>query len=136
MAYISEVNDRFEEAINLEVAKKRPRLDKAAKNVGTGLVGAPACGDVMRVSVKVENGIITDSNFKIFGCGAAVASASFASELVKNKTIYEVLSITNEDIAKHLSLPPVKRHCSLLAEQALRAAITDYKQKQEGDLSN
>ena len=105
-------------------------LDKKAKDVGTGLVGAPACGDVMKLQIKVEDGKIVDSKFKTFGCGSAIASSSVASEWIKGKTLDEVLEITNTDIAKHLQLPPVKLHCSMLAEDAIRAAVADYKTKQ------
>lgn len=132
MAYIAEVNNRFQKAIDVDAQKKQAVLEKESKNVGMGLVGAPACGDVMKVSVKIENGVIVDTSYKIFGCGAAIASASFASDVIKNKTIEDAMLITNEEIAKALSLPPIKRHCSLLAEQAIKAAIADYKSKNEG----
>lgn len=106
-------------------------MNKNAKNVGTGLVGAPACGDVMKLQIEVdEHGTIIDSKFKTFGCGSAIASSSVATEWVKGKTIDEVLKIKNTDIASHLKLPPVKLHCSMLAEDAIKAAISDYKQKQ------
>jgi nitrogen fixation NifU-like protein len=131
MAYISEVTNRFEAAIKVKRIKS---LDKRSRNVGTGLVGAPACGDVMRVSVEVdENNVIINSDFKIFGCGAAVASASLAADLIKNITVHEALKVTNDQISLKLKLPPVKRHCSLLAEQAIRAAILDYQNKQKND---
>ena len=111
---------------------ERPRnvgsFEKADENVGTGLVGAPACGDVMRLQIKVdESGNITDSCFKTFGCGSAIASSSVATEWVKGKSIDEVLTIKNRDIAKHLSLPPVKLHCSMLAEDAIKAAVKDIQ---------
>lgn len=106
-------------------------MDKNAKNVGTGLVGAPACGDVMKLQIEVdESGKIVDSKFKTFGCGSAIASSSVATEWLKGKTIDECLNIKNTDIASHLKLPPVKLHCSMLAEDAIKAAITDYQKKQ------
>ena len=131
MAYSEQLKERFNNAISA----KKPlesitKFDKNLKEVGTGLVGAPACGDVMKMSLRIDtNGKIEESSVKTFGCGAAIASASLASEMIKNKTIEEALKITNEDIAKELKLPPVKRHCSLLAEQAIRAAISDYQKK-------
>lgn len=107
-------------------------FQKNEKNVGTGIVGAPACGDVMKLQIKVdENGVIVDSCFKTFGCGSAIASSSLATEWVKGKTLDEAMSIKNSDIAKHLSLPPVKLHCSLLAEDAIKAAISDLKKKRD-----
>ncbi|XP_019394369.1 PREDICTED: iron-sulfur cluster assembly enzyme ISCU, mitochondrial [Crocodylus porosus] len=107
-------------------------LDKRNKNVGTGLVGAPACGDVMKLQVEVDNsGKIVDARFKTFGCGSAIASSSLATEWVKGKTVDEALEIRNTDIAKELCLPPVKLHCSMLAEDAIRAALADYKLKQD-----
>ncbi|PKK25920.1 iron-sulfur cluster assembly enzyme [Columba livia] len=107
-------------------------LDRNAKNVGTGLVGAPACGDVMKLQVEVdENGRIIDARFKTFGCGSAIASSSLATEWVKGKTVDEALQIKNTDIAKELCLPPVKLHCSMLAEDAIKAALADYKLKQD-----
>lgn len=107
-------------------------LDKNDDNVGTGLVGAPACGDVMKLQIKVdENGNIVESKFKTFGCGSAIASSSVATEWVKGKTPDDVLNIKNSDIASHLKLPPVKLHCSMLAEDAIRAAVADWKAKQE-----
>ncbi|KAF1336671.1 Iron sulfur cluster assembly protein 1, partial [Globisporangium splendens] len=106
-------------------------MDKKAKNVGTGLVGAPACGDVMKLQIEVdENGTIVDSKFKTFGCGSAIASSSVATEWLKGKTVEECLKIKNTDIASHLKLPPVKLHCSMLAEDAIKAAISDYQKKQ------
>ncbi|OAG31725.1 nitrogen fixation protein NifU [Nematocida displodere] len=104
-------------------------FSKAMENIGTGLVGAPACGDVMRMQIKVNNDIIEDVKIKTFGCGSAIASSSLASELIKGKTLDEALAIKNIEIAKELSLPPVKLHCSLLAEDAIKAAIEDYKKK-------
>ena len=106
-------------------------FDKNDPNVGTGLVGAPACGDVMKLQIKVdeETGQIVDARFKTFGCGSAIASSSVATEWVKGKQMQEVLSIKNTEIAKHLSLPPVKLHCSMLAEDAIKAAVKDYEAK-------
>ncbi|XP_037037215.1 iron-sulfur cluster assembly scaffold protein IscU [Bradysia coprophila] len=107
-------------------------LDKKDASVGTGLVGAPACGDVMKLQIKVdENGKIIDAKFKTFGCGSAIASSSLATEWVKGKTIDEAGKLKNTDIAKELSLPPVKLHCSMLAEDAIKAALADYKIKKE-----
>jgi nitrogen fixation NifU-like protein len=109
-------------------------LDKKDDSVGTGLVGAPACGDVLKLQIKVDdNGIIVDAKFKAFGCGSAIASSSLVSEWVKGKNVDEALAIKNTEIAKHLSLPPVKLHCSMLAEDAIRAAVTDYKSKRKND---
>ena len=106
------------------------RLDSTASDVGTGIVGAPACGDVMKLQIKVdETGRIIDSKFKTFGCGSAIASSSLATEWVKGRTLDDVLTIKNADIARHLNLPPVKLHCSMLAEDAIKAAINDYKSK-------
>ncbi|CAM6100216.1 unnamed protein product [Calypogeia fissa] len=105
-------------------------FDKNDPNVGTGLVGAPACGDVMKLQIKVDdNGNIVDSCFKTFGCGSAIASSSVATEWIKGRPMEDVLTIKNSDIAKHLSLPPVKLHCSMLAEDAIKAAVRDYKDK-------
>jgi Fe-S cluster assembly scaffold IscU len=114
---------------------KNPRntgsLDKGLPNVGTGVVGAPACGDVMKFQILVDdNGKIVDAKFKTFGCGSAIASSSLATEWVKGKTIEDCLKITNNDIASHLALPPVKKHCSLLAESAIKAAVEDLRSKQ------
>uniref|UniRef100_A0A182PIG5 NIF system FeS cluster assembly NifU N-terminal domain-containing protein n=1 Tax=Anopheles epiroticus TaxID=199890 RepID=A0A182PIG5_9DIPT len=107
-------------------------LDKKDKNVGTGLVGAPACGDVMKLQIKVdENGKIIDAKFKTFGCGSAIASSSLATEWVKGKTLDQAKQLKNTDIAKELSLPPVKLHCSMLAEDAIKAALEDYNKKQK-----
>lgn len=107
-------------------------LDKNDDNVGTGLVGAPACGDVMKLQIKVdENGNIQESKFKTFGCGSAIASSSVATEWVKGKHVDEVLGIKNTDIAAHLKLPPVKLHCSMLAEDAIKAAVNDWKEKKQ-----
>lgn len=106
-------------------------LDKNDHSVGTGLVGAPACGDVMKLQIKVDDdGNIVDSKFKTFGCGSAIASSSVATEWVKGKTVDEIAAIKNSDIAAHLKLPPVKLHCSMLAEDAIKAAVNDWKEKQ------
>jgi Fe-S cluster assembly scaffold IscU len=106
-------------------------MDKNDDSVGTGLVGAPACGDVMKLQIKVNpDGTIAESKFKTFGCGSAIASSSVATEWVKGKTVEEVLAIKNTDIASHLKLPPVKLHCSMLAEDAIKAAVNDWKSKQ------
>lgn len=126
MAYSKEVIDHYENPRNVGV------LDKKDKSVGTGLIGAPACGDVLKLQIKVnEEGTITDAKFKAFGCGSAIASSSLVSEWVKGKKLEEAMEIKNTEIAKHLSLPPVKLHCSLLAEDAIKAAVNDYKQKQK-----
>ena len=107
-------------------------MDKTKSDVGTGLVGAPACGDVMKLQIKVdENGIITESKFKTFGCGSAIASSSVATEMIQGMTVDDVLNIKNKDIAGYLKLPPVKLHCSMLAEDAIKAAVNNYKEKQE-----
>ena len=100
------------------------------KNIGTGLIGAPACGDVMKLQIKVDNSdIIIDAKFKTFGCGSAIASSSYATEYIKGKNINEAIKFTNSDIAKHLNLPPIKLHCSMLAENAIKGAIKDFKTK-------
>ena len=104
-------------------------LDSKSRNVGTGLVGAPACGDVMKLNIMVKDGIIIDSKFKTFGCGSAIASSSLMTEWVKNKHIDEAYLITNKEIARELKLPPVKLHCSMLAEDAIKSAINDYLSK-------
>ncbi|KAJ7309842.1 hypothetical protein JRQ81_007915 [Phrynocephalus forsythii] len=125
VGYHEKVVDHYENPRNVG------SLDKSDKNVGTGLVGAPACGDVMKLQVQVdENGKIIDARFKTFGCGSAIASSSLATEWVKGKTVDEALKIRNTDIAKELCLPPVKLHCSMLAEDAIKAALADYKLKQ------
>jgi nitrogen fixation NifU-like protein len=126
MAYSKKVIDYYENPRNVG------SLDKEKKNVGTGLVGAPACGDVMKLQIEVDDdGIITDAKFKTFGCGSAIASSSLLTEWVKGRSINDAGKIKNTEIAKELSLPPVKLHCSLLAEDAIKAAIADYKQKKE-----
>ena len=106
-------------------------MDKTDRAVGTGMVGAPACGDVMQLQIKVENNVITDAKFKTYGCGSAIASSSLVTEWIKGKTLEQAGSITNSNIAKELALPPVKIHCSILAEDAIKAAIEDYRQKHE-----
>jgi len=124
MAYSKEVLDHYENPRNVGT------LDKNDENVGTGLVGAPSCGDVMRLQIKIdENGIIEDAKFKTYGCGSAIASSSVVTEWIMGKTLDEAKEIRNTDIIEHLSLPPVKIHCSVLAEDAIRAAIDDYKSK-------
>lgn len=126
MAYSDEVIDHYENPRNVGA------LDKKDSDVGTGLVGAPACGDVLKLQIKVDdNGMIVDAKFKAFGCGSAIASSSLVSEWVKGKNVDEALEIKNTEIASHLSLPPVKLHCSMLAEDAIKAAVTDYKNKQK-----
>ncbi len=125
MAYSNKVIDHYENPRNVG------SLPKDDVNVGTGLVGAPECGDVMKLQIKVnpESGVIEDARFKTFGCGSAIASSSLATEWVKGKTIEEALEIKNTEIVEELALPPVKIHCSVLAEDAIKAAITDYKKK-------
>jgi nitrogen fixation NifU-like protein len=123
MAYSEKVLDHYNNPRNVG------SMDKNLPTVGTGLVGAPECGDVMKLQIKVENGVITDAKFKTFGCGSAIASSSLATEWVKGKTVDEALAIKNTEIVRELSLPPVKIHCSVLAEDAIRAAIADWKKK-------
>ena len=124
MAYSKELIDHYEKPRNVG------SLDKDSEKVGTGLVGAPACGDVMTLQIKVDDkGIIEDAKFKTFGCGSAIASSSLITEWVKGKNINEANQIKNTEIAKHLALPPVKIHCSVLAEDAIKAAVNDYKKK-------
>ena len=124
MAYSDKVIDHYENPRNVG------QLDETMKNVGTGMVGAPACGDVMRLQIQVDDdGIIEDAKFKTFGCGSAIASSSLITEWVKGKSVDEAHSIKNTEIANHLALPPVKIHCSVLAEDAIKAAIADYKDK-------
>ncbi len=125
MAYSDKVVDHYTNPRNIGT------LDKADTNVGTGLVGAPECGDVMRLQIQVndETGVIEDAKFKTFGCGSAIASSSLATEWIKGKTIDQALTIDNMDIVEELALPPVKIHCSVLAEDAIRAAINDYRAK-------
>ena len=124
MAYSDQVIDHYENPRNVG------NLDKNAKNVGTGMVGAPACGDVMRLQIQVDdNGIIEDARFKTYGCGSAIASSSLVTEWLKGKSLDQAGEIKNNDIAQELALPPVKVHCSVLAEDAIKAAISDYKGK-------
>ena len=124
MAYSDKLIDHYENPRNVG------SLDKNENDVGTGLVGAPACGDVMKLQIKVdEDRVIEDACFKTFGCGSAIASSSLVTEWVKGKTLDEATSIKNTDIAKELALPPVKIHCSVLAEDAIKAAVADYKEK-------
>src|ERR1700719_2435953 len=127
MAYSDKVIDHYNNPRNVG------QMDKASDSVGTGLVGAPECGDVMRLQIRVnpETQVIEDAKFKTFGCGSAIASSSLATEWVKGKTVAEALAISNTDIVRELSLPPVKIHCSVLAEDAIKAAIADWKKKKE-----
>eukprot|EP00834_Sanchytrium_tribonematis_P006442 NODE_473_length_7005_cov_0.742977.p7 type:complete len:135 gc:universal NODE_473_length_7005_cov_0.742977:6314-5910(-) len=125
-SYSKKVINHYEQPRNVG------KFAKGEKNIGTGLVGAPACGDVMKLQIKVDdNGKIIDAKFKTFGCGSAIASSSLATEWIKNKNINDALSIKNTDIANELSLPPVKMHCSMLAEDAIKAAIKDYEAKKQ-----
>lgn len=125
MAYSEKVIDHYQNPKNVGT------LDKASKNVGTGLVGAPECGDVMRLQIEVDDatGTITDAKFKTFGCGSAIASSSLATEWLKGKSIDEALKVDNMEFVEELNLPPVKIHCSVLAEDAIKAAINDYRSK-------
>ena len=128
MAYSEKVVDHYNNPRNVG------SLDKEAENVGTGVVGAPECGDVMKLQIEVEGDTIADAKFKTFGCGSAIASSSLATEWIKGRKVDEALEITNSEIVKELSLPPVKIHCSVLAEDAIKSAIADYKQKNtDGD---
>lgn len=124
MAYSEQVLQHYENPSNVG------KMDTADNSVGTGLVGAPACGDVLRLQIKVEDGIITDAKFKTYGCGSAIASSSLVTEWVKGKTLEQASNIKNTEIAEELALPPVKIHCSILAEDAIKAAIKDYQSKQ------
>jgi nitrogen fixation protein NifU and related proteins len=124
MAYSNKVLDHYNNPRNVG------SLDKGATNVGTGVVGAPECGDVMKLQIQVEGDRIVDAKFKTFGCGSAIASSSLATEWIKGKTLDEALTIQNTQIVEELSLPPVKIHCSVLAEDAIKAAVHDYKAKQ------
>ncbi|HBH35891.1 MAG TPA: Fe-S cluster assembly scaffold IscU [Gammaproteobacteria bacterium] len=127
MAYGEKVIDHYEHPRNVGV------MDTESSDVGTGMVGAPACGDVMRLQIQVsDDGVIEDAKFKTYGCGSAIASSSLLTEWVKGKTLEEAQKIKNTEIAEELALPPVKVHCSVLAEDAIHAAITDYQSKQEG----
>ncbi|MCX7343834.1 MAG: Fe-S cluster assembly scaffold IscU [Proteobacteria bacterium] len=125
MAYSEKVIEHFENPKNVG------KLDKSQKNVGTGLVGAPACGDVMQLQIEVgDDGTIKDAKFKTFGCGSAIASSSLVTEWIKGKNIEQAAEIKNTEVAKELALPPVKIHCSILAEDAIKAAIADFRSKQ------
>ena len=125
MAYSEKLIDHYEHPRNVGT------LDQKADNVGTGMVGAPACGDVMRLQIQVnDQGVIEDAKFKTYGCGSAIASSSLVTEWVKGKTLDEAGALTNAEIAEELALPPVKIHCSILAEHAIKAAISDYRSKQ------
>ena len=128
MAYSEKVLDHYENPRNVGV------MDKSDKTVGTGMVGAPACGDVMKLQIRVgDDGRIEDAKFKTYGCGSAIASSSLVTEWVKGKSLDEALTIKNSDIAEELALPPVKIHCSVLAEDAIKAAIEDFQAKQGGE---
>jgi len=127
MAYSEKLLDHYNNPRNVG------SLDKAASNVGTGLVGAPECGDVMKLQIQIEGDTIVDAKFRTYGCGSAIASSSLATEWLKGKTVSEALSIKNTDIVQELDLPPVKIHCSVLAEDAIKAALEDIRQKQAGN---
>jgi nitrogen fixation NifU-like protein len=124
MAYSEKVLDHYSNPKNVGT------LDKSKQNVGTGLVGAPECGDVMRLQIEVNEGVITDAKFKTFGCGSAIAASSLATEWLKGKSLDEAVTIDNMDLVEELNLPPVKIHCSVLAEDAIKSAINDYRKKQ------
>jgi len=123
MAYSEKVIDHYENPRNVG------SFDKSDPTIGTGMVGAPACGDVMKLQIKVEDGIITDARFKTYGCGSAIASSSLITELVKGMSLDQASSIKNSEIAEELALPPVKIHCSILAEDAIKAAVNDYRNR-------
>ena len=125
MAYSDKVVEHYENPRNVG------SFDKNDTGVGTGMVGAPACGDVMKLQIKVEDGVITDARFKTYGCGSAIASSSLVTEWVKGRTLDEAANIKNSEIAEELALPPVKIHCSILAEDAIKAAVADYKSKHD-----
>ena len=129
MAYSDKVIDHYENPRNVGTFKQEAEVD--ASEVGTGLVGAPACGDVMRLEIRVKDGMIADARFKTFGCGSAIASSSLATEMIKGMTLDQAAQIKNTQLVEELNLPPVKIHCSVLAEDAIKAAIADYKAKQE-----
>ena len=126
MAYSTKVINHYENPRNVG------NLDESKKSVGTGMVGAPACGDVMRLQIQVEDGLITNAVFKTYGCGSAIASSSLLTEWVRGKSLMDASSITNAQIANELALPPVKIHCSVLAEDAIKAAVSNYKEKNNG----
>ena len=126
MAYSEKVIDHYDNPRNVG------KMDDTSKDVGTGMVGAPACGDVMRLQIKVKDGIITDAKFKTYGCGSAIASSSLLTEWVRGKSLMDANAIKNVQIADELGLPPVKIHCSVLAEDAIKAAVTNYKEKNNG----
>ena len=130
MAYSEKVIDHFTHPRNMG------SFPKADPDVGTGMVGAPECGDVMKLQIKVENDMIVDAKFKTFGCGSAIASSSLATEWLKGKTVKEAAKIKNTDIVQELNLPPVKIHCSVLAEDAIKAALADYQKKADGTLTD
>ena len=133
MAYSKKVVEKFENTLNNPEAFKVGRFDPKEMNVGTGMVGAPACGDVMRLQIQVnDEGVIEDAKFKTYGCGSAIASSSLLTEWVKGKKLEEAEAIKNTEIAQELSLPPVKIHCSVLAEDAIKAAVQNYRDKQDG----
>jgi len=125
MAYSGQVLDHYENPRNVG------KLDKADPRVGTGLVGAPACGDVLQLQIQVDDGVITDAKFKTYGCGSAIASSSLVTTWLKGKSLDEADSIKNSEIAEELALPPVKIHCSILAEDAIKAALADYRSKND-----
>lgn len=126
MAYGAKVIDHYENPRNVGT------LDETKRSVGTGMVGAPACGDVMRLQIEVQKGIIVDAKFKTYGCGSAIASSSLLTEWVQGRSVDDAASIKNTEIAQELSLPPVKIHCSVLAEDAIKQAVINYKEKQNG----
>ena len=125
MAYSNQVIDHYENPRNVG------SFDKGDDTVGTGMVGAPACGDVMKLQIKVEDGVITDARFKTYGCGSAIASSSLITEMVKGMTLDQAGAIKNSELAEELALPPVKIHCSILAEDAIKAAVADYRSKHD-----
>jgi nitrogen fixation NifU-like protein len=125
MAYSSQVVDHYENPRNVG------SFDKNDVDVGTGMVGAPACGDVMKLQIRVQDGVITDARFKTYGCGSAIASSSLVTEWVKGKTLAEAAALKNSQIAEELALPPVKIHCSILAEDAIKAAVDDYRKRHD-----
>jgi len=127
MVYSDKVIDHYENPRNVG------SLDKEAEDVGTGIVGAPECGDVMKLQIQVEDGVIKDAKFKTFGCGSAIASSSLATEWLKGRTVEEATEIRNVDIVEELALPPVKIHCSVLAEDAIKQALADFQNKQGGE---